>query len=101
MTSLAEHKAQLLMNLQRPASVEAVAARVVWWQPPEQTLQDERLFLTYAMQYGRLEDWVVLSAYYSKAVLRKVLAEPVPGVLDARSRAAMPLLLGLQTAQAG
>jgi hypothetical protein len=63
-----------------------VARRVIWFQKPEETLQDPVRFLAYAMCYGTAEDLVTLEkAGVGLAEYREVLDDPPPGILDPRS----------------
>jgi hypothetical protein len=71
-----------------------VARRVVWFKPPEEAVEVPRHFLAYAMTYGTDEDIVVVRRYFSDADLKDVLADPAPGVFDAKSWAYWNLVLG-------
>ena len=44
-----------------------VAKRVVWFKPPEETLNETKLFLAHVMTYGTLEDIVTAMKYYTDA----------------------------------
>jgi hypothetical protein len=44
-----------------------VAKRVVWLKPPEEALNETKLFLAHVMTYGTLEDIVTAMKYYSDA----------------------------------
>ncbi len=71
-----------------------VASRVLWFEPPENTLSDPVRFLTYAMTYGTHEDMNVVRQYVSDEELREVLDQgttgnfrwPVLGVLERHAR---------------
>jgi hypothetical protein len=64
----------------------AVARRVVWFQKPEETLEDPIRFLAYVMCYGTAEDLVMLEkAGVGLDEYREVLDNAPSGVLDPRS----------------
>jgi hypothetical protein len=62
-----------------------VAKRVVWFKPPDESLNDTKLFLAHVMTYGTLEDIVVAMRYYTDADFESVLTDPPAGVFDVRS----------------
>jgi hypothetical protein len=62
-----------------------VAKRVVWFKPPEEALNETKLFLAHVMTYGTLEDIVVAMKYYSDADFDLVLTDAPPGIFDLRS----------------
>ena len=80
-----------------PAAPEllATARRVVWFKPPEDALRNPTLFLNHLMVWGTLEDLRVALDHYTEDDLRRALAQPIPGVFDARSWAYWHLRLGL------
>ena len=47
--------------------LQAVAKRVVWFKPPDKTLNDVRLFLAHVMTYGTLSDIITTLHYFSEA----------------------------------
>ncbi len=63
----------------------AVAERVVWFQPPRETLQGQRQFLTYLMTYGTLEDVATVLTAIGEAPFIAALDDPLPGIFDGRS----------------
>jgi len=65
--------------------LKRVAKRVVWFKPPEETLQEPKLFLAYLMTYGTLEDIATAMKYYSDADFDLVLKDPPAGIFDQRS----------------
>lgn len=65
--------------------LRAVARRVVWFKPPEETLKETKLFLSHLMTYGTLRDIVIAMKYYSDEDFDGVLADPPTGVFDVRS----------------
>lgn len=79
----------------RPAmTLRDVARRVVWFDPPEQTLANPQLFLAHVMVYGTLEEVLVVKRHYTDADFENVLRNPPAGVFDARSWAYWNLVLG-------
>jgi len=60
--------------------LKAVARRIVWFQPPEQTLALKAYFLTYVMTYGTDEDLAITRKYYSDGNFEAALDSPPPGV---------------------
>ena len=71
--------------MERPAELEAVARRVVWFKPPEETLGDTVFFLNYAMTFADAQDIVTVRRYFDDDTLRDALRRALPGVFDARS----------------
>ena len=62
-----------------------VAKRVVWFDSPEQTLQNPSLFLAHLMVYGTIEELIIAKRHYADDDFIEVLNHPPPGVFDARS----------------
>ena len=63
----------------------AIAKRVVWFQPPDQTLANPKLFLAHLMTYGTLDEVRTVRRQWGDDVFTAVLDDPPPGILDARS----------------
>ena len=63
----------------------AVAARVVWFDPPAQALAEPVRFLAYLMTYGTPEEIAVVRHYVSEDEWREALDRAPPGIFDARS----------------
>lgn len=76
------------------AALLAVAARVVWFQPPETTLADPVLFLCHVMTYGTLEDVVAVRRSFDEAAFRHALGRAPAGVFDPRSWTYWHVVLG-------
>ncbi len=72
----------------------AIAKRVVWFKPPEATLDDPVLFLCHLMTYTLPEDLITVSKVVRKAQFREALERAPPGVFDPRSWAYWNLRLG-------
>jgi hypothetical protein len=67
------------------AETEAVARRVLWFEPPDQALADPIRFLAYALSWATHEDLGVLRHFVSDADLMEVLNHAPPGIIDRRS----------------
>ena len=72
---------------QLPATPEllAVARRVVWFKPPEETLKDSVHFLAHLMTYTTLDDMLTVRKYLSIDDFRHTLEHAPPGIFDERS----------------
>ncbi len=62
-----------------------LAARVVWFEPPEVALQGGTRFMAYAFRYATHEDMKTLRKELKDDDLRKALAQAPPGIIDPRS----------------
>jgi hypothetical protein len=62
-----------------------VAQRVVWFKPPEATLDDPIHFLAHVMTYGTREDIAAVSNVIGPNEFGEVLDQAPPGVFDPRS----------------
>lgn len=67
------------------AETEAVAKRIVWFEPPAQALADPVRFMAYGMTYATHEDMRVLRRYVSDDDFREALDRAPPGIIDPRS----------------
>jgi hypothetical protein len=74
----------------------AVARRVVWFQEPDETLDDPVQFLAHVMTYGTIEDLAALDGVVGPQAFRHVLRQAPPGVFDGRSWAYWHLRYGSQ-----
>ncbi len=74
--------------------LEAVAARLVWFKPPAEALQNPVHFLAYFFAYGTAADTRTLRRYVTDDDLRAALDHAPPGIIDARSWAYWNLILG-------
>jgi len=72
----------------------AVAARVVWFKPPSETLADPVHFLAHVMTYGTVDDLRALKGVVGPDDFREALENAPPGVFDARSWAYWNLKCG-------
>ncbi len=62
-----------------------VAARVVWFKQPEETLADPVHFLAHVMTYGTVSDILTAQNEAGQDAFREALEHAPPGVFDARS----------------
>jgi len=62
-----------------------IAKRVVWFQPPERTLADTKLFLAHLMTYGTLDEVRAVKRQLGDHEFEAVLDDPPAGIFDARS----------------
>lgn len=79
-----------------PAELLDVAKRVVWFQPPEETIEDRTHFLCYLMQYGSLQDVVTTRKYYTNNDFQDALINAYPGIMGRRSWAYWNLIINGQ-----
>ena len=77
------------------ATAMTMARKYVWWQPPERTLEDRRLFLAQMMTLGTADDVRWLLSRVSDSELRRVLLDPPIGIFNRRSWNFWHLRLGL------
>ena len=80
------------------AEIHAIAARVIWFEPPQKALSDLPRFLAYAFRYATHEDMKILRTYLSDDDLRQALAAAPSGIIDARSWSYWHALLGIYPA---
>lgn len=62
-----------------------VARRVVWFQPPRETLRDPLLFLNHVMAYATIPELRIVRAHYEDDAWRDALRNALPGIMSARS----------------
>jgi hypothetical protein len=67
------------------ADLLSLAARVVWFEPPERALAEPVRFLAYVMTYGTLQDVAVIRRYAQLDDFREALEHAPPGIMDERS----------------
>jgi hypothetical protein len=67
------------------AQMRELAARIIWFEPPEQALAEPIRFMAYAMTYARHEDMQVLRRHVSDDDIREALNRAPPGIIDPRS----------------
>ncbi|WP_428487009.1 hypothetical protein [Rhodopila sp.] len=61
---------------------QALARRIVWFEPPEQALADPIRFMAYVMAYATPADLEVLRRYVSDDDFREALDKAPPGIID-------------------
>lgn len=77
------------------AETRQVAARLVWFESPEQALSEPVRFLAYAFAHARAVDMGILRMFCSDSELRYALQHAPPGIIDARSWAYWHVMLDL------
>ena len=73
----------------------SLAERVIWFEPPQDALQDTVRFVAYAMTHASFEDMLMIRTELDDDALRHVLDNAPPGVIDPRSWAYWHVILGL------
>jgi hypothetical protein len=64
---------------------EAIARRIIWFEPPAIALQDPIRFMAYAMKHATHQDMKALRRHVSEADFREALDRAPPGIIDPRS----------------
>lgn len=64
---------------------EAIARKVVWFEPPATALADPIRFMAYAMARATHADMRILRSHVSDADFVDALEHAPPGIIDARS----------------
>ncbi len=77
-------------------SLADVARRVVWFKPPQETIEDEVFFLNHVMIHGFAEDIMEMRSHFDDDALRNALRNAHPGIWDARSWAWWHVILDLE-----
>lgn len=73
---------------------EALAARLVWFEPPAEALADPVRFMAYAFARATHEDMKLLRRYLDDDDLKEALDRAPPGIIDPRSWAYWNLMMG-------
>ena len=76
----------------------AIAARLVWFEPPEKALADPIRFMAYAFARATHADMLVLRRHLCDVDLAEALDKAPPGIIDPRSWAYWNLMLDRQPA---
>jgi len=63
----------------------AIAAQIIWFEPPEKSLSDPVRFMAYAMTYAMHEEMRVIRRYVSDEDFKEALDHAPPGIIDPRS----------------
>lgn len=85
-----------MIDFPRTADFVALVKRIIWFEDPDQAVQDLNRFLAYAMTYATFEDMQEIRRFASDEALRTALRNAPPGIMDSRSWAYWHLKLGLQ-----
>lgn len=64
---------------------EALARRLVWFEPPAEALADTVRFVAYALEGATHADMTLLLRHLSEAELREALSAAPPGIIRPRS----------------
>jgi hypothetical protein len=67
------------------AETQALARRIIWFEPPQDALADPIRFMAYVMAHATPEDLTVVRRYVSEEDFREVLDKAPPGIIDPRS----------------
>jgi len=79
--------------LPRTAELRQVARRAVWFQAPDEAMQDVVRFVAYVLTYGTHEDVSILRRYITNEELREAIVHAPPGIFDPRSWAYWNLMI--------
>lgn len=85
------------MTLKLTAALRRAAEHCVWFEPPEQAVQDTARLAAYILTYGTPEDTFALRAQLDNVALKACLDHAPPGVFDPRSWAYWNLVVGRET----
>jgi hypothetical protein len=72
----------------------ALAARLVWFEPPEDALADPIRFVAYAFARATHDDMAILRRFVRDVELREALDNAPAGIIDPRSWAYWNALMG-------
>ena len=72
-----------------------LAARIIWFEPPDVALRDVPRFMAYAFCYATHDDMKKLRRVISDDDLRQALAIAPPGIIDGRSWSYWNAMLGI------
>ena len=78
------------------SSLEHLARKYVWWEPPARALSRTNLFLCQLMQLGTWDDVRTVRRRFGDEALRRALREAPPGVLDRKSWIYWHRFLGIE-----
>ena len=73
---------------------EALARRIVWFEPPQEALSDTFRFVAYAVSRATHKDMKLLRRFLNDDDLRQALDHAPPGIIDPRSWAYWNSVLG-------
>jgi hypothetical protein len=75
----------LMKTIPLTPDTEALARRLVWFEPPTEALSDTSRFVAYALVRATHEDMTLLRKFLSDDDLREALDHAPPGIIDPRS----------------
>jgi hypothetical protein len=64
---------------------DALATRVIWFEPPEKALADPIRFMAYVMAHATPHDLAILRRYVPDEDFCEALDKAPPGIIDPRS----------------
>ncbi len=73
---------------------QALAARLIWFEPAEEALADPIRFMAYAFARATHEEMKTLRSIVTDADLREALDRAPPGIIDSRSWAYWNAVVG-------
>lgn len=82
------------MILPLNAELKTILSRIIWFEPPEESIQNPIRVLAYAMAYASHEDMNILLKYYPKERIISILDKIPAGIVDPRSWAYWNLIWG-------
>ena len=82
------------MRLRSTEELKKAVEHCVWFESPEQAIQDTARLAAYILTYGTPEDTYALRDQLDDAALVKCLDESPPGIYDQRSWAYWNLVVG-------
>jgi hypothetical protein len=82
-------------NTAAPQELEALARRMIWWKPADESLRFPDRLLAQVMAIGTWEDVQLAKRVWSRDEFIAVLKHPPVGVFDARSWAYWHRVLGV------
>jgi hypothetical protein len=83
------------MRIPLNPQTEAMAARIIWFEPAEQALADPIRFVAYAARYALPADMQLLRQFINDNEFRQALKKAPPGIIDPRSWAYWHLMLDI------
>jgi hypothetical protein len=75
--------------------LRAVAGKLLWWKTEDEALADPLRLACQIMAFGTWDDVLLARPELTDEVLQRALAQPPPGVFDARSWNYWHLVFGL------
>ncbi len=74
-----------MQSIPNTTEIRSLARRIIWFEKPEEALEDPVRFMAYAFARATHEDMQVLRSYLSDDDLRDALDHAPPGIVDPRS----------------